>query len=596
MGFLGLIAIFSAMKAGTPGVPRVLYLLFLAMVCAPFLSAFWRVPKAPFLLAPVVAMFLLYPIGAPHGIVYGRDPIFNFAFTDSVTKTGFWQPGGVSGLADTYSLYPLGNVFQAYILRTTKWPAEVAFLWIECVVRMLVIPPAVYAIGRRVFGVQVGVLSLFIYMGTASILMNVPVQQGVGTIFIALSLLTLLILNETRAGPARRVTKILFALVAGAIVLTHHLSSYIFAGWLVGLWLVTNWDALRRRALSFRLSPLTLYFLGLLGLYIVTVTYPIFLVHEESFSIVVQRLSSPESLPSTATPGLGRTFTPIERVWLAGAVLGILGIAWRGVLIYRRSRLHAFAVANAIVAVILAFATIPLLATGAEFVPLRIGEYSNFFVGPFVAATLFRRARPGPGRWARFMPPSVATSIERASNWTPVGAAVLVSALLFMGGNLAPQALRLYFDDPSQWNTDTALLFGSDSLRVANWGNTYFDASRVWGDHLSIDIFSGFGDARVYFGSSYIFKNLTLTDAVWCIPVSDPAEPRVLAVGDYVAVEQRMTKYPSQWFLELEEPIRVPLTDAQVGKFAVDPHFATIYQDGSFSIYRVMTRPAVVCT
>src|SRR5205823_535497 len=200
------------------------------------------------------------------------------------------------------------------------------------------------------------------------------------TIFIALSLLALLILNETRAGPARRVTKILFALVAGAIVLTHHLSSYIFAGWLVGLWLVTNWDALRRRALSFRLSPLTLYFLGLLGLYIATVTYPIFLVHEESFSIVVQRLSSPESLLSTATPGLGRTFTPIERVWLAGAVLGILGIAWRGVLIYRRSRLHAFAVANAIVAVILAFATIPLLATGAEFVPLRIGEYSNFFV------------------------------------------------------------------------------------------------------------------------------------------------------------------------------------------------------------------------
>jgi hypothetical protein len=596
MGFLGLIATFYAMKTGKPGVPRVLYLLFLAMVCAPFLSAFWRVPKGVFLIAPVVAVFLLYPIGAPHGIVYGRDPIFNFAFTDRVATSGFWQPGSVSGLADTYSLYPLGNVFQAYILGTTKWPTDVAFLWIESVLRMIVIPPAIYAIGRRVFGPQVGVLGLFVYLGTASILMNVPVQQGMGTIFIALALLALLILNETPAGPGRRRTKALFAIVAGAIVMTHHLSSYIFAAWLVGLWLMTNVHSLRRRVLSFRLSPLTLYFLGLLALYIVTVTYPIFLVHQESFEIVVQRLSSPESLPSTSTPRLGRSFSFVEIIWLAGAVLGILVLAWRGILTYRRSRIHAFAVANAIVAVVLAFATIPLLATGAEFVPLRIGEYSNLFVGPFAAATLFRWARPGPGRWARFVPPNFATSVGRASNWSPAGAAVLVSVLLFMGGNLAPQALRFYFDDPSQWNTDTPLLFGADSIRVASWGRTYFDSSRVWGDHLSIDIFSGFGTARVYFGSSYIFKNLTLTDAVWCIPVSDPATPRVLAVGDYVAVEHRMTKYPSQWFLELEPEVRAPLTDAQVGKFALDPHFALIYEDGTFSIYRVMTRPPVVCT
>ncbi|HYY47148.1 MAG TPA: hypothetical protein VFA17_00520, partial [Thermoplasmata archaeon] len=559
---------------------------------SPFLMAFWRVPKGPFLIAPVVAFFLLYPIGAPHGIVYGRDDVFNFAFTNQVATTGFWIPGGVSGLAQTYTLYPLGNVFQAYLIRTAEWPAPVAFLWVEVVVRMIVMPPAVYAIGRRIFGPQVGVLSVFVYMGTASILMNVPVQQGMGTIFVALSLLALLILNDLPAGQSHREARTLFAVVAGSIVMTHHLSSYIFALWLIGLWFMTNIHRLRRRALAFRLSPLALYFLVLLGFWIATVSYRVFQVHEQSFEAVVQRLSSPESLPTATTPRLGRTFSFVEIVWLGSAVLGILGLAWIGVLTYRRSRIHAFAVANAIVAIVLALATIPMIATGAEFVPLRIGEYSNLIVGPFAAATLFRWSQSGVERWRRLVPARMATSVDRVVEWVPIGGAIVLSSLLFMGGSLVPQALRLYFETPDQWNTDTPLLEGSDFIRMADWGHDQFDSLRVWGDHMSIDIFSGFGNGRVYFGSSAIFKNSTFD---WCQPVDDPAAPKALSVGDLVAVEHRMTKYPSQWFLELEPEVRVPLTAAQVGKFATDPHFALIYDDGTFSIYIVLTRPRIFC-
>jgi hypothetical protein len=593
-GFVGLISYFYAMKTGTMGPPRIVYLLLLAMVCAPFLTAFWHVPKAPFLIAPVAAMFLLYPIGAPHGIVYGRDPIFNFAFTDRVATTGFWVPGGATGLADTYTLYPLGNVFQAYLIRTAEWPSAVAFLWIEPILRLLALPAAVYAIGRRIFGPQVGALSVFVYLGTASILMNVPVQQGMGTIFVALALLALLILNDIPPGPGRREAKVLFALASGAIVMTHHMSSYIFALWLVGLWLVTNWNRLRRRALPFRLSPLTMYFLILVAVWIVAVSYRVFEVHRGSFEVVVQRLSSPESLPSTATPRLGRTFNFLERLWLGGAVLGILLLAWVGIITYRRSRIHAFGVANAIVGVVLALATMPLLATGAEFVPLRIGEYSNLIVGPFAAAILFRGSQSDIDRWRRFMPSPLAPSFDRAGEWAPKGVAAVLAALLFMGGNLVPEGLRLYFVEEDQWNTDTPLLFGSDSIRLANWGRDHFGGSRVWGDHLAIDIFSGFGTTRTYFGSSALFENLTFR---WCQPVpDDPAAPYALAVGDLIAVEHWMTRYPSQWFLELEHAERAPLTDAEVGKFAQDPHFARIYHDGSFSIYIVLSRPSVTCT
>ncbi|TLZ97431.1 MAG: hypothetical protein E6J99_09460 [Methanobacteriota archaeon] len=65
-GFLGMIAAVLQLKSGVVGVPRLLFLTFLALSCAPFLSAFWRIPKPPYLIAPTVALFLLYPItGSP---------------------------------------------------------------------------------------------------------------------------------------------------------------------------------------------------------------------------------------------------------------------------------------------------------------------------------------------------------------------------------------------------------------------------------------------------------------------------------------------------------------------------------------------------
>src|SRR5207237_8669633 len=99
-GFLGLIAASFQVQSGVTGVPRLLFLTFLALSCAPFLSAFWRIPKPPYLIAPTVALFLLYPITAPHGIIYGRDPIYNFAFTTQVATTGFWHPVSIGGLED----------------------------------------------------------------------------------------------------------------------------------------------------------------------------------------------------------------------------------------------------------------------------------------------------------------------------------------------------------------------------------------------------------------------------------------------------------------------------------------------------------------
>src|SRR2546427_7443198 len=102
LGFLGLIFVVFRMKTGVFGTPRALYLLFIGMACAPFYVAFLRPPKIPFFLLPVMAIFLLYPTGAPPAISYSTNPIFNSSFPKDLLRSGFWDPGGGNTFAKTY--------------------------------------------------------------------------------------------------------------------------------------------------------------------------------------------------------------------------------------------------------------------------------------------------------------------------------------------------------------------------------------------------------------------------------------------------------------------------------------------------------------
>src|SRR5947208_7360754 len=158
MGLLGLISTFLEFKAGVLGIPRILFLLFLAMMCAPFYVALVRTPKFPFLFPPVVVIFLLFAIAAPHGVIYGTDPIFNFSFTYEIVRSGFWSPGTGNAFAHTYSFYPLGNVFMGYVILATGVPGTVAYLWIEPLLRLLALPATIFAIGRRLFSTRIAIL------------------------------------------------------------------------------------------------------------------------------------------------------------------------------------------------------------------------------------------------------------------------------------------------------------------------------------------------------------------------------------------------------------------------------------------------------
>jgi hypothetical protein len=581
LGFIGLIFVVWRMKTGAAGTPRALFIFLLGAICAPFYLAFVKAPKLPFLFAPVVAIFLLYPIAAPHGVVYSTDPIFNFSFTQDLLDTGFWAPGGGNAFAFTYSFYPIGNVFVGYVILNAPLPPDIGYLWIEPMLRLLAIPAIVYSIGRRLFGPRTAVIGVLLYLGTPSILFNLPIQQGFGTIFFGLSLLSLFILTQAVDVRAQVRASALFAVVSAAIVLTHHLSSYVAAFWLAALGVLI----LRRRARTtlpvLLLAVLFAYFIVLLLVYIDALTKPVFLGHELTLETVLRNLIGPEG--STTAPSgsnLGRTFSQLEIGWLAGSLIGLFLLSLLSVWRYRVTRHHPFAVANGIVASFLIFITLPLLFTLLNYVPLRINEYTGFIIMPFAAATLIRWARSDFWKSLRQAP-----RVFREKEWLPKALVLATAAAVVMGGNLAPLTMRAYFEPFLQRTTDSPLYLDVDSLRAADWSGAHFASGHIWGDQLSVDVFAGFGDLPVKFGSQRMFNGTALDNSTlksWKAGVG-------MRVGDYVAVNRWMTILRPNFFQEGLQS--TPSTPAELDKFATDPHFALVYQDATFSVYQVMSLP-----
>src|SRR5207302_1419261 len=202
--------------------------------------------------------------------------------------------------------------------------------------------------------------------GTPSILFNEPVQQGFGTIFFGLSLLSLLLLSQAVEVRAQHRAQLMFVVVGAAIVTTHHLTSYVFAFWLGALSLLILRRRYRPDLPALRIGILLVYFIVLLLLYIHFFTFPIFFGHEQTL---------------------------------------------------------VFAVTNGIVALCLIFVTLPLIVTALNYVPLRVNEYTNFVVTPFAAATLIRWGRSDFWKSSRRL-----LRVLREKKWAPPAVVIAISA------------------------------------------------------------------------------------------------------------------------------------------------------------------------
>src|SRR2546430_7967785 len=120
-----------------------------------------------------------------------------------------------------------------------------------------------------------------------------------------------------------------FAVVSAAIVMTHHLSSYVFAFWLTALAILMVRRRARQTLPVFRLVVLFTYFVVILLMYIDVLTKAIFLIHQQTLETALTNIVAPEVTAGGGSgSNLGRTFTQIEIGWLIATLIGLFLLAF----------------------------------------------------------------------------------------------------------------------------------------------------------------------------------------------------------------------------------------------------------------------------
>jgi hypothetical protein len=608
LGIVGLAAILYGVKfhgvgASLAGLPtRDLYVASFALIFAPlFVTLFERVP-AGFLVIPIAIGMLVYPLFNPFGIPYSRDPIFNFQFAQSLLQ-GHWVPGsGVTLQAVAYSYYPASGVYNAEFAVFTGLPLSSAFLVAVPILHLLVLPAAIYALGARMFGSRYAFAGVLFYLGTASILFGVPVQQEFAIPFFALTLLCLALLSVGPPSPTRVGLEIAVVLFSSFVIVSHHLTSYFLGAWLAGLFLVpyalggtrvrqvVGLGRVRGREVYLLReesgtpeSPLrsgyiaARYFLVFL-LYTYFVSFPVFSNHLLTLGQALTNLvvGTP---PTAQVAASGQSFPLYQQAWiyLSLGVLLVVAILTARELV--RDRRQRFLVTNLVIGSIATIATLAFLPTAFAFLPLREMEFSAVFFAPALAWWLAARLHPRLQAWvARHRLPGPTVVRRRA----PQVAVLALAALIVTGGCLVPIDVRDQFAPRSAVLVDSPLYIDPASYQAAVWAHAHLTSSSlVWGDELAFSVFGGFGQFQMRYNQYALFNGTNLSAAQW----------HTLHVGDYIVTDRYMTQINTEFPGPSSSQPAGPLSLGQVEKFHDPPYLDQVYDDPTFAIYEVMQIP-----
>jgi hypothetical protein len=586
LGFVGVALLIYASKylgAGSTvfDLPsRDLWVLSLMLVASPLLLAvFQRVPIV-FLLPPIALIFLLYPLFSPFGLPYDRDVIYNFQFASVLLQSGHWAPGaGVTGAAYTYSFYPGSGVYDAEFASVTGVPLITTIQWSIPLLRLLVLPPVVYALGKRLYGPRVGMLGLVLFLGTPSILFNISVQQEFAVVFLALAFLLLTFIVLEPSTPPTAVI-IAFVLCSAFVIVSHHLTSYVLLAWLGGFLLVAFLLA-RKQALHWkRVVPLFAVYSAIFVLYTSFVSLPSF--REQVAQISPTFAGFVMATPSTVTPGgagIGQSFPLYQQVWIYGAFLLIIVLPILGLRRFRRERGWDFASVNVVVALVLTLFSIPFLATQFSFLVLRVMEWAGLFLLPMAAWWLLQRLWPGHSGARALRSLGIRVPGIRWRKYAGPVAALAVIVLIFTGGSLAPYSSRDQFAPPSQIENDSPVLIDQNDYALGLWAHSHLNGSvLIWGDLYTYSVIGGFGRFSMVWDSYLVFNTTTVSEAAWAR----------IVVGEYIVVDQYMTtKTPTFYGPSSDQPTG-PLNIGQVTKFSDPTYFDRVFGNSSFTIYLVI--------
>ncbi len=581
MGCLGTFGVCSiAYLARFHGIspPRYIFLMALGLTVAPIYGAIKGRTPLFFALPSVVVIFLLYPIFNPHGLPYWRDAVFNFQFSQTILQTGKWTPGNGTISAQTYTYYPIENMYNAIASILLGVPLEITFLWAEPLMRLSILPATIFAYSRRWFSSSVAMLSVVIYGGTASILFNLPVQQEFALPFIALTLMLFTV--QTKAGQLDVRITLLVVIFSSTVVAAHHLSSYVMALWLASLVFIPYIIQRPGEPLNLR-TPVTLArYLAVLLVYVYFVT--VHIAYRQLRQIYDAGLNIIQVRPSPGQVStLGQSFQPYEIMWLVSSIVVVLLLSTLGIRRLLLTRENTFAAVNALFGVALTLMTFPFLSSSLYFLPLRITEYSYLMLSP-VAAWFVLEGWPSPV--------AVAPALSEAgrSLRTVLGAArpffaAWLILLVITGGSLAPLSTRQYFTSPESQSVESPLFITSNSESAADWAHTHLrSSSGLWGDDNIVSVYGGFGRFQMKWNQFSVFNGTTL----------DNQNLKSVSVGDYVIVNRYMTTV-APGFRDYHVPqATAPLSPSQLEKFGGNPYFASVYQDDVYTVYMMVRRPA----
>ncbi len=567
------------------GLPtRVLFVFALALAAAPMMLAIFRRPPVLAVLPAVALVFLLYPLFTPYGIPSGQDAIFNYQFADAILLSGRWAPTlGVTYQAVAYSYYPASAVFNAELASFTGLPLLGTYLWGVPLLRLLMLPAIIYAVGHRYFGQRVAFVALLIFMATPSIEFNYPVQSEFAIPFFALLLMMLgyLVVGYRWEQGAVLTTAVV---LAAFVVMSHHLTSYILMAWLAGLLLL--WGTVR--SFASRRVWLAGAAIGGYVAFFVAYTYevslPNFTANYQSLLVVANEVRHYSTASVGAAASVGSSFPEYQLAWTYVAYLGLIVLAVLTARQLLRTEPRRFVTPNLIIAILAAVLALPFLATAFNFVSERVMEYSEVFIAPGVAWWLLHRLMPAVrGRAASPAPGhGRPRALSRARGALAAALVLGLVVIIFTGGSLVPYSTRDQFAPPDAISTESPLHIDLNSYDLALWAESHLTSSSyVWGDFLTLCVFSGFGRFNMQFDQYQLFNGTTIPLVVWA----------QVTVGSYVVLDKYMTDSIPQFPGPSNDQPTAPLTPGQLAKFDNPTYFDRVYQDSTYTIYQVIAVP-----
>jgi len=597
VGFLGIALLlyeykFRGVTDSLGGFPtRVLLVMFLALAAAPFFVTIFRRVPIPYLVLPVILIVSIYPLFSPYGLPYSRDPVFNFQVSQAMLNLHSWSPNqGVTSQALTYSYYPGGAIFDALVARLTGLTLLQTFNWSYVLLRLLIIPLAIYALTVRLLSARAAPLAVLLYISVPSIELGVPTQQDFAVIWFLLAVTLLAFL--VKANPSDSLfLRIMLVVVSAMVVISHHVSTYFLVAFLLGM-AVIPWILKRRDPYPNLRAPFAfLRTAALVLVWVALVTLPVLQKQSTIFLANANLLFHPGAQSAVATVVPGTSYPAYQLLWI-GFAIAISVLAAIIVMIEKyRDDDAAFVTFALITAFVIAVVSIPFVSTGFNFLALREFEFIGVIIAPVTAWFIVERVAYGhlfpATALRRPAAPPVPVRPRSRRAWTVALAGLLV-LIVITGGYLVPLSTRDQFASaPQGVLIDSAVYIDHNVYQAQSWAASYVSRDHaMWGDYLVYSVFGGFGAFKTVYDPYPMFNGTTFNANT----ISR------LAVGDLIVTDV----YETQPHLEpvfpgpvYDQPTGGFVPAANLAKFNNPSEFAIIYQDSIFTVYQCTAIPAV---